>query len=244
MNVGVRIFGAQFGLYTFKSYIPIIAAVIVAAVVGEIAHNARMKRRRLEEYHRLSRLRRLVRRQRKRRDLALLKAGEKARKVAARIAAQGQPQYTYLGRTNGHDVWHLTGTSSRGPASQPPPAIGTSIAYGGGIPSAHYFEADEELNRIDERKENQAAASPAAHRTPHAVLRGPASQDTIRKTAAATTEEAAPAAASAAATAATGGTATTTTATRTNEEGGMDEKGIKNDSRTEHEAERDNRGNQ
>ncbi|CDJ58039.1 hypothetical protein, conserved [Eimeria maxima] len=166
MNVGARIFGAQFGIYTFKSYLPIIAAVIVAAVVGEIAHNARMKRRQIEEFQRLSRLRRLVRRQRKRRDLALLKAREKARRAAARMAAHAHPHYTYVGRTHGHDVWRLTPTASAGPTRHPPPRIGATIRYGGGMPSAHYFKTDEELDQAAQTKESEGAASPAARMAP------------------------------------------------------------------------------
>ncbi|CDJ34431.1 LOW QUALITY PROTEIN: uncharacterized protein EMH_0020250 [Eimeria mitis] len=176
MNVGVRIFGAQFGIFSFKNYVPIIAAVIVAA------------RRRIEEYQRLSRMRRLVRRQRKRRDLALLKAGERARKAAARMAAQRQPHYTYLGRTNGHDVWRITGTSGAGPGSPVPPTMGAPIAYRGGIPSAHYVEAAEELNQIPQRKEREAAAPPTVHATPQAHLSDLAHQQPLHEEAAAIRE--------------------------------------------------------
>ncbi|KAL8443248.1 hypothetical protein Emag_005973 [Eimeria magna] len=74
MNVGAHIFGAHFGAYSFKNYLPVIAAVIVAAVVGEIAHNAKVKRQRREQNERIAKLRQLVRKQKLKRDIALIDA--------------------------------------------------------------------------------------------------------------------------------------------------------------------------
>ena len=88
-----QIFGAQFGAYSLKSYLPIISAVVVAAVVGEIAHRAKVKRQRLEQAHRVSKMRQLVRRQRMRRDLALLEAEEHERQELQRRAAIRRQMY-------------------------------------------------------------------------------------------------------------------------------------------------------
>lgn len=90
MNVGPSIFGAHFGAYSFRNYIPLIAAILVAAVVGEIVYNAKLKRQRREQAQRISRMRRQVQRQRMRRDLALLEAEKRAvedmeRRAAARL---------------------------------------------------------------------------------------------------------------------------------------------------------------
>ncbi|KAL8450760.1 hypothetical protein Emed_002398 [Eimeria media] len=74
MNVGAHIFGSHFGAYSFKNYLPVIAAVIVAAVVGEIAHNAKVKRQRREQNERIAKLRQLVRKQKLKRDIALIDA--------------------------------------------------------------------------------------------------------------------------------------------------------------------------
>ncbi|KAL8273638.1 hypothetical protein Esti_002460 [Eimeria stiedai] len=74
MNVGANIFGAHFGAYSFKNYLPVIAAVIVAAVVGEIAHNAKVKRQRRERNEHIAKLRQLVRKQKLKRDIALMDA--------------------------------------------------------------------------------------------------------------------------------------------------------------------------
>ncbi|CDJ50709.1 hypothetical protein, conserved [Eimeria brunetti] len=114
-----------------KYYVLTIAPVGVAALVEEIAHNARMKRRRIEEYR----------------------------------------------------------IGSRGPGNPPPPAI----ACGGGIASAHYFEAAEELDHTALRKERELAASPAAHVATQAHPTEVVSRQATRKTATAT-EETAPAA--------------------------------------------------
>ncbi|CDJ42243.1 hypothetical protein, conserved [Eimeria tenella] len=118
MNVGMRIFGAQFGIYSLKNYIPIMAAVVVAAVVGEIAHSARLKRRQLEQAQRLARMRRLVRRQRRKRDLALMEAQKQQRKaIESKWAAS--PVYAYLEAPETFESWQLSGPR-RGPQGPRP----------------------------------------------------------------------------------------------------------------------------
>lgn len=93
MSIGASILGAHFGAYSFKNYVPVIAAAVVAAVVGEIAHNARTKRQQREQAQRLSRLRQQVRKQRMRRDLALLEAEKQEIEAMERRAAEMRHLY-------------------------------------------------------------------------------------------------------------------------------------------------------
>ncbi|OEH78932.1 hypothetical protein cyc_05775 [Cyclospora cayetanensis] len=105
MHLGSQIFGAQFGAHSFKSYIPIIAAILVAAVVGEIAHNAKTRRHQREHVQRLSRMRQLVRRQRRRRDLALLEAEKRERRAMRKLPPKNRKHrhlYEPEGRETGH----------------------------------------------------------------------------------------------------------------------------------------------
>lgn len=107
MHMGANIFGAHFGAYTFKNYVPIIAAVVVAAVVGEIVYNAKMKRHRRDQAQRISRLRQLVRKQRMRRDLAMMEADQQERRARERRAAARR----HLHRLEGseHQIRHPPG---------------------------------------------------------------------------------------------------------------------------------------
>lgn len=93
MFLGANIFGAQFGAYSFKNYVPIIAAMIVAGVVGEIAHNAKMRRQKRDQARRISRLRQLVRKQKVRRDMALLDAEKQEREALERREAARRRLY-------------------------------------------------------------------------------------------------------------------------------------------------------
>lgn len=105
MHMAANIFGAQFGAYSFKNYVPIIAAVVVAAVVGEISYNAKMKRQRREQAQRISRLRQLVRKQRMRRDLALLEAEKQERRALERRGAARR--HLYRSEVSEHLSWHI-----------------------------------------------------------------------------------------------------------------------------------------
>lgn len=93
MYLGASIFGTQFGAYSFKNYVPIIAAVVVAAVVGEIAHNAKVRRQKRDQARRISRLRQLVRKQKMRRDLALLEAEKQEREAMEKREAARRRLY-------------------------------------------------------------------------------------------------------------------------------------------------------
>lgn len=44
MNLGALIVGPNFGQFSFTSYLPLIAAITVSAIVGEIFHSARVSR--------------------------------------------------------------------------------------------------------------------------------------------------------------------------------------------------------
>ncbi|KAL8425323.1 hypothetical protein Efla_001705 [Eimeria flavescens] len=114
MNLGATIFGAHFGAYSFKNYLPVIAAVIVAAVVGEIAHNARVKKQSRAQAERISRMRQLVRKQRMKRDMALLVAQQQEVEAMKRRAAAQRLLYRpeaidrrYWQRNKGRNVFDV-----------------------------------------------------------------------------------------------------------------------------------------
>ncbi|CDI81270.1 hypothetical protein EAH_00060200 [Eimeria acervulina] len=67
-------------------------------------------------------------------------------------------------------------------------AIGAPIPYDAGLHPAHYYEGNERLGHIAQSKEREAAASPAAHATPQAHMRGSDGQQKMHNPASATAE--------------------------------------------------------